>query len=107
MKKDVSQSKNLKISEKIITFFKKGKNEKTVLKNDGTLEISKNNFSENIKAKNNDRIISLQLKLKENQIKIEDLTDEELNQMIELYEKNISDKKKRLKQLRNKIFTNQ
>lgn len=66
-------------------------------------EISKANFVQNIKVENKDNILMLQRKIKEKQIEISDLTDQELDEMIELYKNQIKDKKARLKQYRVKI----
>lgn len=66
-------------------------------------EIKKNSFKENLQIESKDKILMLQRKLKEKQIEIADLTDEELDEMIELYRKQILEKKKQLEQYRNKI----
>ena len=60
-------------------------------------DIKKNEFFENIKVESKDTIIALQRKLKENQINISELTDKELDEMIELFKKQISNKKEKLK----------
>lgn len=61
-------------------------------------EIKKENFVRNIKIESMDKILMLQKKLKEKQIEISDLTDQELDEMIELYKSQITDKKIKLKQ---------
>jgi len=60
-------------------------------------EIQKNNFIESIKVESKDKIFSLQRKLKANQVKISELTDKELDEMIELYKSQIQSKKIKLK----------
>lgn len=69
-------------------------------------EIKKVSFRESIQVESKDKILALQRKLKEKQIEISDLTDEELDEMIELYKKQIGEKKNKLKQYRKKITNN-
>jgi len=57
-------------------------------------KIDKSTFIESIKVKSNDVILSLQIKLEKGEIGIKDLSDDELDEMIELYNKKIEDKKK-------------
>ena len=70
---------------------------------DNTDENNKENFIQSIKIESKDKILMLQKKLKENQTKISDLTDQELEEMIELYKNQIEDKKIKLKQYKIKI----
>ena len=56
-------------------------------------EIKDSNFREVIRIEGKERILFLQRKLKEKQLEIADLTDEELDEMIELYENQIKEKK--------------
>lgn len=63
-------------------------------------KISKADFVQNIKVENKDNILLLQRKIKEKQIKISDLRDQELDEMIELYKEQIKEKKQKLKQYR-------
>ena len=65
-------------------------------------EIKKASFKEGLKVKTKDIILLLQRQLEEKQIQISDLTDEQLEEMIELYENQIQDKKKILKQYESK-----
>ena len=66
-------------------------------------EINKAEFVQNIKVENKDEILMLQRKIKEKQIEISDLTNQELDKMIELYKGQIEEKKQKLKQYRTKI----
>jgi low affinity Fe/Cu permease len=66
-------------------------------------EMNKEIFIQDIKIESKDNILMLQRKIKEKQIEISDLTDQELDEMIELYKNQIEDKKARLKQYRVKI----
>ena len=50
-----------------------------------TTSSSSSDFLESIKVKDNSHILSLQKKLLSNELKIENLSDEELNDMIVLY----------------------
>lgn len=74
--------------------------------NNNIEEIKKNDFKDSIQAESKDRILVLQRKLKEKQIEIADLTDEELDEMIVLYKSQIEEKKDKLKQYRNKMMKN-
>lgn len=67
-------------------------------------EIKNISFKDSIKVKSKDRILFLQRKIKEKQIEISDLTDEELDEMIELYKKQIEEKKNALKNYKEKLM---
>ena len=67
------------------------------------MEINKENFMQNIKVENKDNIIILQRKIKEKQIEIADLTNQELDEIITLYKEQIEEKKVKLRQYRIKI----
>lgn len=67
--------------------------------NDNTKEKQVNTFIEN-----NNKIFVLQKRLKEGMIEVSDLTDEELDELIELYEKQIAEKKEKVKYYREKIM---
>lgn len=60
-------------------------------------------FTETLKVEDLTKILNLQKELKENKIKIEELTDNQLQQMIDLYKKQIEQKKLKLKQYRQII----
>ena len=89
-------------------FKKQERNEHSIKENieEKNKKIGESNqveFSQSIKVENKDNILLLQKKLKENQIEISDLTDEELDEIIELYKVQIEEKKQKLKQYRIKI----
>ena len=60
-------------------------------------------FRGNIQTNSNEDILRLQKKLKEKQIEISSLTDDELDRMIDLYKKQIEKKEEKLKQYMKKI----
>lgn len=99
-----------KIKNWLSRFFKKEKSEEDeTLKivndnNTDTEESQKNSFIESIKIENKDKILDLKIKLKCGQIQISELTDEELDEMIKLYEIEIEEKQKKLEmyQAKNK-----
>lgn len=72
-------------------------------KRDSLEEINKDSFKDFIKVESKDRILFLQRQLEEKQIEISDLTDEELDEMIQLYESQIEEKEKILKQYKDKL----
>lgn len=82
------------------SLFNKQKNAEKIIEEDVEelhKEINNYNFKKSLQEESNDKIIILQRKLKEKQIEISDLTDEELDKMISLYKKQIEEKKNKLK----------
>lgn len=71
-----------------------------------TSEKQKNDFIEKIQINNDDKIILLQKRLKEGMIEISDLTENELEELIDLYEKQIQEKKDKLRVYREKMKKN-
>ena len=69
-------------------------------------KIKKETFKESLQVETKDRILALQRNLKEKELEISDLTDKELDEMIELYKGQIEEKKNKLKQYRNKMMRN-
>jgi len=69
-------------------------------------EIKKDTFKESLQVESKDKILALQRKLKEKQMEIADLTDEELDEMLELYKNQIKEKENKLRNYRNKIIKN-
>lgn len=65
--------------------------------------LPKDNFRENIKEQTKSDILYLQNKLKLNEAKISDLTDEQLDEMISLYKEQIEEKENQLRSYRKKI----
>jgi len=66
-------------------------------------EIKRNNFIEEIKINGKNSILALQRKIENKEMEISNLTDEQLDEMIELYNKQIEEKKNELKYYREKI----
>ena len=62
--------------------------------NNSVEEIKKSNFKQSLQVESKDKILAFQRKLKEKQIEISELTDEELDEMIDLYKGQIKIKKK-------------
>ena len=65
-------------------------------------EIKKDSFKEGLKVKSKDVILFLQRQLEEKKIQISDLTDEQVEEMIELYENQTKEIKNRTQQIINK-----
>lgn len=97
-----------KIKKRFLKIFKKRESidystQKTL---DNTEKSNKENFIESIKIENKEKFLMLQKKLKEKQLKISDLTDEELDEMIEIYKVQIEEKKQKLLEYRRKWTSN-
>ena len=95
----------IKIRRWFWDFFRKQKNTENSLEKNAEIQENKNNFIEKIKVENKDKIIILQRKIEEKSMKISELTDQELEQLIEFYKEQIEMKKEKLKQYR-KIIVN-
>lgn len=110
MNNNLPQLRKEGLLEKIKNYFLKifRKKERFENQNPDTVEneVSKNEFIENIKVENKDMILMLQRKIKEKQIEISDLTDEQLDEMLELYKSQIEEKKIKLKKYRTALFDN-
>lgn len=67
----------------------------------------RSDFKKSIQVESNDRILALKRKLEEQQIKIEDLTDNELDRLIEIYKEQIILKENKIKSIKKKtgIYT--
>ena len=65
-------------------------------------EIKKDSFREGLKVKSKDVILFLQKKLEEKKIQISDLTDEQLEEMVELYNNQTNEIKNKTQQIINK-----
>lgn len=85
--------------------FKKEKTTEKVIEGDKNIKLDKSNFIEELKVEDNTEILKIQNNLKLNKIKISDLTDTQLQKMIELYKMQIEKKEIKLKQYR-KILLN-
>lgn len=113
MNKNLPQLKQEGLFKKIKNWFLKvfRKEEKVENQMEDTLgmledEAPEKTFIENIKVENKDKILMLQRKIKEKQMEISDLTDQELDEMIELYKSQIEEKKVKLKKYRMTLFDN-
>ena len=94
----------IKIKNWFLKLFKKYENKEEYFLEEKSYQFeNKTDFIENIKIENNDRIFMLQRKIKEKQMEISDLTNQELDELIELYKDQIEEKKVKLKQYRMKI----
>ena len=56
----------------------------------------KNDFYSNIKVENNSKIIYLKIKLENGEIKAIDLTDEQIDELQKIYNKEIEEKRRKL-----------
>lgn len=94
-----------KIKEFFKNLFNKNVNsniEQSNEKFDSNINEDKKIFIKNLKF--NVYLIELQKKLKLGQIKIKDLSDEEKNDIIEIYQKQIDDKKNKLNYINQEIL---
>lgn len=66
-------------------------------------ETKRNSFIEEIKVESKDTILALQRKIEEKEIEISDLTDKQLDEITELYKKQIEERKNKLKYYREKL----
>lgn len=101
-------NKNIFIKLKMwfFSFFKKNKtnaNENTEILDNNKGKEQTSNFKTDIQLESFNKIFTLQKKLKDNQIKISDLTNNELDEMIKLYRNQISEKKIKLRQYRKNL----
>lgn len=116
MKENLPMKKEEGIFTKIKKWFIKLFSNKDVIENEendmkkevneNKKEVQMSGFRESIQIKNQDKILKLQRKLEEKQIEISDLTDEEKDDMIELYKAQIEEKKNKLRQYKNMVLSN-
>ena len=113
MNKHLLQINRESIFEKNIDFFRKiflkeksfkSQNLKEDIVDTQTKETGK--FITNLKVDGNCKTLALQKNLKDKKIEISDLTDKELDEMIDLYKKQIEEKDKMLKLYRKKLLGN-
>lgn len=62
-------------------------------------------FNESLKSNLDTSLIDLQIQLKQEKIEVDDLTNEEVDKLIELYEKQIAEKKSELNIIKSKIIS--
>lgn len=111
MNKELVQVKQEGVLQKIKKWFLRIFRKEKTIENQDTLNNTEGDtiqraFIENIKVENNDKILILQRKIKEKQMEISDLTDEELDNLIELYKAQIEEKKEKLKKARKRLLDN-
>lgn len=61
-------------------------------------------FMESIKTEVNDELLNLQNKLKNKEIQISELTEEQKDKLIEIYNKQIQEKKQKLEKIKQSIL---
>lgn len=85
--------------------FNKNLSEKVIIEDIDVKEneSQKEKFVKGILLENNDETRYLQTKLKQNEIEISDLTDNQLDEMIKLYKSQINIKRKKLLEYRKTI----
>ncbi len=69
-------------------------------------EIEKNDFREEIKVESKDVILALQRKINEKQMEISDLTDDQLDEIIKLYESQIKEKENKIRFYKERLLKN-
>lgn len=86
------------------TFKKEEVIEDIIIETEKNVKVTeKTSFRDSIKFESNNVILALQKKLENKEIEISSLTDKELDEMIELYEKQIEEKNNILKQYKLKF----
>lgn len=61
-------------------------------------------FMESIKTEVNDELLNLQKKLKNKEIQISELTEEQKDKLIEIYNRQIQEKKQKLEKIKQSIL---
>lgn len=98
-----------KILNTIKSWFRKDKNIQEVKleskievesKNENETE-NKKEFLSNIKVEGNSELISLKIKLENGNIKAIDLTDKQIDQLQEIYDREIEEKREKIKKLKD------
>lgn len=106
----VSESFFKKFLEKIRNFFTKNNKDEVKTTNFDKLNLDnnhekeeknkKNEFLNNIKVQEDMGIISLKIKLENNEIKAIDLTDEQIDKLQKIYDKEILEKQNKINRLK-------
>lgn len=78
--------------------------EENIIKIDESNNKTRNAFIEHIKIETNEKLLALQKRLEEGKITIEELTEEEKDNLIELYDKQIEIKKEKLQNIKDQII---
>lgn len=92
-----------KIRKWFFKFIPKNKQKQEIENISETKEQRENTFREDIQISD---AMAIQRKLMDKQMKIQDLTDEELDEVIKLYESQIEEQKAVLKRYREIIYSN-
>lgn len=112
-KKLIKIEDNIGIFKRIRLFFKNLFGKKEIVKKTVVIpkqmdkENARNNFIENLKVDSDveadSELLELQRKVRDGIIKIEDLTEEQEDQLIDLYDKQIAVKKAKIEEIKKKI----
>ena len=112
-KKLIKIEDNIGIFRRIRLFFKNLFCKKEIVKKTVVIpkqmdkENARNNFIENLKVDSDveadSELLELQRKVRDGIIKIEDLTEEQEDQLIDLYDKQIAVKKAKIEEIKKKI----
>ncbi len=112
-KKLIKIEDNIGIFKRIRLFFKNLFGKKEIVKKTVVIpkqmdkENARNNFIENLRVDSDveadSELLELQRKVRDGIIKIEDLTEEQEDQLIDLYDKQIAVKKAKIEEIKKKI----
>lgn len=112
-KKLIKIEDNIGIFKRIRLFFKNLFGKKEIVKKTVVIpkqmdkENARNNFIDNLKVESDveadSELLELQRKVRDGIIKIEDLTEEQEDQLIDLYDKQIAVKKAKIEEIKKKI----
>lgn len=112
-KKLIKIEDNIGIFRRIRLFFKNLFGKKEIVKKTVVIpkqidkENARNNFIDNLKVDSDveadSELLELQRKVRDGIIKIEDLTEEQEDQLIDLYDKQIAVKKAKIEEIKKKI----
>lgn len=112
-KKLIKIEDNIGIFKRIRLFFKNLFGKKEIVKETVVIpkqmdkENARNNFIDNLKVESDVEadieLLELQRKVRDGIIKIEDLTEEQEDQLIDLYDKQIAVKKAKIEEIKKKI----
>ena len=92
-----------KILNKLKNLLKKDKRQKEINGNNHQSQTKneKNNFFDSIRVGENSEVLYLKIKLENDKIKAIDLTDEQIDELQKIYDKEIEKKKNIIKKLKN------
>ena len=92
-----------KILRNLKNLFKKEKNVEKVYANNYEFDIMnrKREFLDSVKIEENSEIVYLKIKLENGEIRAIDLTDEQIDELQKIYDKEIEEKKNKINRLKN------